>query len=413
MFKRIIRTITALALASMMSVGGMLAESAIVEAHESEPDSLPPNTSGCIQVAIDGVLINFPDQQPILHPSGRTLVPARGVFEHMGFEVNWCSDTSTATLASGDIVVTIPSGQDAFTANGQLITPDIPQQIVSGRFMLPLRAISEAVGVVVDWDGVNNRVIITTVANDASETSREHLAQRPVFHTPDGWQLDPGNRYYGLIALNSEELLALAEQAPRFHETRSAFTIPNRPVTDEEHEAWRVEYIALGGLNCFEIDVIRLVNEIRVEYGLRPLVICLDLSAAARFHSQDMVDNNFFSHTSPSQSDERGYGGRPHNRTERFAGVGSASENAGSGNWRNGVGGSSTPQERVQSWMNSPGHRAFLLHSQTVAVGVGAAVPHWEGTDIDEAVRAWADGIYVTRGSFRRDLGITFKAAWR
>jgi uncharacterized protein YkwD len=250
------------------------------------------------------------------------------------------------------------------------------------------------------------------------ETSREHLAQRPVHHIPHGWQPNPDNRYYGLIALNSEELLALAEQAPRFHETRSSLTIPNRPVTNEELEAWRIEYIALGGLNSFEIEVIRLVNEIRAEYGLRPLIICLDLSAAARFHSHDMVDNNFLSHTSPSQSDERGYGGRPHNRTERFAGVGSASENAAGGNWSNRTGSDgtragSTPERTVQNWMNSPGHRAFLLHSQTLAVGVGAAVPEWEGTDIDEAVRAWADGVYVTRGSFRQDLGITFKAAWR
>lgn len=39
-----------------------------------------------------------------------------------------------------------------FTVNDQNITPDVPQTIIDGRFMLPLRAVGEALNYSVDWD---------------------------------------------------------------------------------------------------------------------------------------------------------------------------------------------------------------------------------------------------------------------
>lgn len=49
----------------------------------------------------------------------------------------------------------------------------------------------------------------------------------------------------------------------------------------------------------YENEVIRLVNEIRVNNGLNKLKADWELSRVARFKSQDMKDNNYFSHTSP------------------------------------------------------------------------------------------------------------------
>ena len=43
---------------------------------------------GHIRVLIDGVEAKFTDQQPVI-VNGRTLVPVRGVFETLGFEVDW------------------------------------------------------------------------------------------------------------------------------------------------------------------------------------------------------------------------------------------------------------------------------------------------------------------------------------
>jgi hypothetical protein len=85
---------------------------------------------------------------------GRTMVPVRGVFEYMGYSVDWNSDTKTATLTNSkkNITIVLTSGNTFFTVNGDEVTPDVPQQIINDRFMLPLRAVGEAVNAKVGWN---------------------------------------------------------------------------------------------------------------------------------------------------------------------------------------------------------------------------------------------------------------------
>ena len=92
---------------------------------------------------------------------GRTMVPVRGVFEKIGYNVSWNSDTKTATLTRGTNTVEMTNGNTYFTYNGTQITPDVPQQIIDGRFMLPLRAVGEALNAKVDWDNETKTAAIT------------------------------------------------------------------------------------------------------------------------------------------------------------------------------------------------------------------------------------------------------------
>lgn len=93
---------------------------------------------------------------------GRTMVPVRGVFEYMGYDVEWDGTTKTATLTNTkkETVITLTSGESTFTVNDKVIAPDVPQQIVDGRFMLPLRAVGEAVDAKVGW---NNETKTATI----------------------------------------------------------------------------------------------------------------------------------------------------------------------------------------------------------------------------------------------------------
>ena len=110
----------------------------------------------------DGVSVsvndNIIDAQAVIVDS-RTLVPVRGVFEELGYTVEWDAETKTATL-TGDKTVVIQSGSTVFTVDGEEVTPEVPQQIIEGRFMLPLRAVGEAIGADVDWDAETKTVII-------------------------------------------------------------------------------------------------------------------------------------------------------------------------------------------------------------------------------------------------------------
>lgn len=110
---------------------------------------------------------------------------------------------------------------------------------------------------------------------------------------------------------------------------------------------------------AFENEVIRLVNEIRMEHGLQALTANWELSRVARYKSQDMVDHRYFSHTSPTY-------GTPFQMIKAF---GLSYRTAG----ENIAYGQSTPQAVVNAWMNSSGHRANILNSSYTQIGVGYA----------------------------------------
>jgi len=164
------------------------------------------------------------------------------------------------------------------------------------------------------------------------------------------------------ILLTAEQLQELMELAPCFTETRSAEILANRQISENELNAWITEYWELG-INAFELEVIKLINIERERYGLQPFLINPNLMMAARFHSQDMADMQFFSHTSPNHN-------RGINRAEMFG-----HENIQEHVWgvRENIARSTrNPNTVVQAWMNSPGHRAAILETTYLTIGVGA-----------------------------------------
>lgn len=107
----------------------------------------------------------------------------------------------------------------------------------------------------------------------------------------------------------------------------------------------------------YESEVIRLVNEIRTENGLKPLTTNWELSRIARYKSEDMSDNRYFSHTSPTY-------GTPFQMIRAFGlSYRSAGENIAYGQ--------RTPAAVVDAWMNSSGHRANILNASYTQIGVG------------------------------------------
>ncbi|WP_445489170.1 CAP domain-containing protein [Niallia sp. 03133] len=103
--------------------------------------------------------------------------------------------------------------------------------------------------------------------------------------------------------------------------------------------------------------VIKLTNKERQKNGLPSLKAYPELSNVANEKAQDMNEKGYFSHTSPTY-------GSPFDMI-RDAGISyqSAGENIAQGQ--------QTPEEVVNAWMNSEGHRANILDSKFTHIGVG------------------------------------------
>jgi len=116
----------------------------------------------------------------------------------------------------------------------------------------------------------------------------------------------------------------------------------------------------------YERRVAELVNVERQKNGLAPLAFDSSISNVARIKSKDMSDNNYFAHQSPT------YGSAADMLTQNGIRYSAWGENIAAGQ--------RTPEEVVNAWMNSPGHRANILGSQFTKIGVGyvnGSRPYW------------------------------------
>lgn len=110
---------------------------------------------------VNVVVDKTPVEQKGVIVDNRTLVPVRGVFEKMGYTAEYDAETKTATLKKGKDVLKFVAGENYFMFNDNKIETEVPQQIVDGKFMLPLRAIESVEFVSVKWDGETKTASIT------------------------------------------------------------------------------------------------------------------------------------------------------------------------------------------------------------------------------------------------------------
>lgn len=107
----------------------------------------------------------------------------------------------------------------------------------------------------------------------------------------------------------------------------------------------------------YSTQVLNLVNKYRKENGLKELTLNTKLSNVAQIKANDMKNNNYFSHTSPTY-------GSPFDMMKQFdISYQTAGENIAKGQ--------KTPEAVVNAWMNSEGHRANILNPNYTQMGLG------------------------------------------
>lgn len=112
-----------------------------------------------VSVLIDGRSQAFEVPPQIVN--GRTMVPLRAIFEALGALVDWNETTRTATATSGDTVVVLTLESTSPTVNGKVVAIDQPGVIIDGRILAPLRFVGEAFGGKVDWNEATRTASIT------------------------------------------------------------------------------------------------------------------------------------------------------------------------------------------------------------------------------------------------------------
>lgn len=143
----------------------------------------------------------------------------------------------------------------------------------------------------------------------------------------------------------AEQAPTPAEQAPAPSQQQPA---PEKPQAPEQEQ--------VNGISQEEQQMLDLVNQERSQRGLAPLKADLELTKVARVKAQDMIDNNYFSHQSPTY-------GSPFDMMSQF---GIQYRTAGEN-----LAGNQTVEAAHQALMNSQGHRENILKGDYTEVGIG------------------------------------------
>jgi uncharacterized YkwD family protein len=144
------------------------------------------------------------------------------------------------------------------------------------------------------------------------------------------------------------------EEQPQEEVKQPEAPAPTQPAQPQEQQQ---EQVQSEQLNAFEQEVVELTNAERAKQGLAPLEIDEELSQVAREKSNDMASNNYFSHNSPVY-------GSPFDMMNQFGiSYRTAGENIAQGQ--------TSPEQVVNAWMNSDGHRANILNGDFTHIGVG------------------------------------------
>ncbi len=134
-----------------------------------------------ITVTLNYVEINF--SQPPVIQNDRTLVPVRAIFEAMGASVTWNGETKTITSVLDDTTVVMTLGDNIMLVNETEKALDCAPQLIGERTLVPVRAVAESFGCNVEWNGSTRKIsILSPSFLEKATTTEEYQSTKELTH---------------------------------------------------------------------------------------------------------------------------------------------------------------------------------------------------------------------------------------
>ncbi len=112
--------------------------------------------------------------------NGRTLVPIRAIIEAFGGVVGWEGTTRTVKLSMGDDVIELVIDSNIAYLNNQAHMLDVAPVVINERTMLPIRFVAESFNLGVAWEG--NTQTVTIIRNFLDDKEYNYLIENiPVY----------------------------------------------------------------------------------------------------------------------------------------------------------------------------------------------------------------------------------------
>lgn len=155
---------------------------------------------------------------------GRVLVPTREVFEALGASVQWQGAAKQVTIKYKKTQVLLKVNDREGFVNGKSTLMDVPTQIINNKVLIPIRFVSEAIGLKVNWAAKERAVRITEPVNIDDSTSNDQGS------SGESESKMPKITNITMNEVTGELIATITAQAPL--QDASIMTMPGRVVID-------------------------------------------------------------------------------------------------------------------------------------------------------------------------------------
>lgn len=130
------------------------------EQTEQTTEFIETTTKQKINLFVNDTEVDCGISLPVIK-NNRTLVPMRPLFEALDVSVNWVDTTKSVICKKDDTVITVTIGSYDAMINGRYVHTQIAPEIIDGYTYVPVRFLSENLGMNVSWDDETKSVSIS------------------------------------------------------------------------------------------------------------------------------------------------------------------------------------------------------------------------------------------------------------
>ncbi|WP_429371577.1 N-acetylmuramoyl-L-alanine amidase [Paenibacillus sp. DS2015] len=111
---------------------------------------------------LDGKELSLPEKVEIENLDGNVMIPIRVVVENLGFKVTWNQKSQSVKIEQRDKVVQLVVNDLMATVDGKQESLNAAPLLRKGSVVVPIRFVSEQMGMEVDWNNVDKVVSLIT-----------------------------------------------------------------------------------------------------------------------------------------------------------------------------------------------------------------------------------------------------------
>ncbi|MCQ2977291.1 MAG: N-acetylmuramoyl-L-alanine amidase family protein [archaeon] len=198
-----------------------------------------------VSMQIDGKDLVTKIMPPIIL-NERTLVPAREVFEQMGYVVTWIQETKEVTVEGNNKFITLKINSNVASSNDngeeKNITLDVPAKIINDKTMIPIRAVAEFMSCEVNW--IQDTRLIDIKTNNEENISDEKIPEEIENRNQNNDEVENENNKEEVKEETKDDNKSIVKKSSLLWEVKSKIKVDETKLNEEKNnkEAQVISY---------------------------------------------------------------------------------------------------------------------------------------------------------------------------